>query len=132
MTTRSRRRKAQKDAERCESQSRTPMPYPDPTEAVIRRFDFEGQAFWTVEGSRIGVLMMAPEPSWPPEIHDAYMRRRDANLFGRCACGAVAEPYFRDARGMTHNRLEHEYDCPASDELFTELLEGWWRSAGQA
>lgn len=88
-------------------------------------FDFESKAvgrgfrIWSHAG--IAFVTVEQDPTWPPRIVEAYERRVEASLLGRCRCGAVAEikgvaP--RQARG----RMEHEDDCDATDERFAQLV----------
>jgi len=114
------------------SRPRSNRIYPSPIGAVIHRVDGDGHTFWTVEGSSVATLMITPKPTWPRELHDAYMRRRDAALFGHCACGALAERRSCAEHGNGCNTFEHEHDCPASDDLIQELIDRWWQSAGRA
>lgn len=129
MSTRSRRRKAAAEAQKpARTEAR---PWPTPTwreigEDEVERFDEGRYSAWLLRATGVTVVMMRLEPSWPAEIHGAYMRRRDASLIGVCACGGVVR------RSGGSGRVLHEHDCPASDELFLELLEGWWSSAGRA
>jgi len=57
-----------------------------------------------------------------PELTNALAVRWQANLIGRCRCGAIAN-VAQDADGMFHATWLHEADCPASDEALAELLE---------
>lgn len=64
------------------------------------------------------VLISVPvlRDDYPPDLKNAIDRRRRAGLTGRCDCGAV--------RHLTRKgglELQHEDDCPATDERLDEI-----------
>jgi hypothetical protein len=113
MSTRSRRRKAR-------ATTGTARP-------AVNRTDIGPMTLWSAPGTGVAVLMDAPDPAWPAELRAAYRLRRDASLFGRCACGAVSDGYAA-APGLAHLGFVHEDGCPASDDAFKALLRGRVRS----
>ena len=101
-------------------------------------------------GGRRCLTIMDKMPGWAsPELHAAWALRREANLTGRCRCGAefetVAPHQNRHARraqaaqtrktapwpprataameaGATHVLMLHGACCPASDDSIRRLL----------
>jgi hypothetical protein len=91
-----------------------------------------GDELWQLSTPLGDVLHVLPaiDDAWPPELKNAVARRRRATLSGRCACGARFRVLGQDAAGVMHAGMEHERDCPASDDHCTELLRRWRTNGG--
>jgi hypothetical protein len=67
----------------------------------------------------VGPLLCVIPPlmeDFPPAVKDAVDRRRRATLSGQCDCGGK-----RRLLKPRHLVLEHEHNCPASDDNLTKL-----------
>lgn len=73
-----------------------------------------GQEVWM--RGRVMLVIPALIDDYPDPIKDAVDRRRRASLSGRCDCGAA---WSLTRRG--HLDMEHEPECPASDEALDDL-----------
>lgn len=73
---------------------------------------------------RVGnMLVVAPrilEP-FPDELKAALLRRREAAISGRCACGVGYEFLAADAENRINALMAHESSCSASDDALAEI-----------
>ena len=92
-----------------------------------------GDELWQLSTPQGNVLHVLPaiDDAWPPELKSAVARRRRAILSGRCDCGARFRVLGGDTAGVMHAGMEHERDCPASDDHCMELLRRWRTNGGK-
>jgi hypothetical protein len=72
------------------------------------------------------VVMMLPEipDASSPDLKNALVRRREASINGRCACGAAFKSLGpATADGVLQVEMNHEDGCSASDAGIAALLE---------
>lgn len=68
---------------------------------------------------RVRTLLVVPSPNTPgltAAERLALMLRRDANIAGRCVCGATFPRVRYRHGGVLHAVMTHASDCPAADE----------------
>jgi len=63
----------------------------------------------------------------PPALREGLARRRLVATTGRCPCGAVLELPDLVPGALTVAAVEHEPDCPATDEAIAEAMAEWQR-----
>lgn len=82
---------------------------------------------------RVAYVLPVVTEELPPQLREAVVRRRLAALEGRCPCGATMtlpnraerRRAARDGRQLS-TTVEHETDCPASDDRIAALVGGNW------
>jgi len=80
---------------------------------------------------RVAYVLPVASEELPPQLREAVLRRRLAALEGRCPCGATVtlpnraerRRAARDGRQLS-TTVEHEADCPASDDRIAALVGG--------
>jgi len=73
-----------------------------------------------------GVLLTVDIPDGAsPALREGLARRRLVATTGRCPCGAVLELPDLIPGALTVAAVEHEPNCPATDEAIAEAIEGW-------
>ncbi|MFY9586741.1 MAG: hypothetical protein WAT66_04720 [Actinomycetota bacterium] len=75
------------------------------------------------ENEKILILVPSIRDGSSTELKNALATRNHATVSGRCTCGAISRFSHVDDQGIGHLVMEHENDCPASDDAIRELLE---------
>jgi hypothetical protein len=77
---------------------------------------------------RVAYVMPNIDGDYPEELKQALLTRREATITSVCRCGARMLLPSREVRREAKRRgeilrpkMEHEYDCPASDEGLLEI-----------
>jgi hypothetical protein len=86
----------------------------------------------TIDGLKALVEIVPPPDGAPPAIVDAFTRRAQANIHGRCACGGSVQLPNRAARRAAQRkhqpapaRFEHEPNCNVTDENIIAAVAAW-------
>lgn len=74
----------------------------------------------------VAVVMVIPEGA-PTAVQEGIARRRLFVMTWECPCGAKLD-YSEVQRGQVNTpRVEHEDDCPATDENLRGAIQRWMR-----
>jgi hypothetical protein len=86
----------------------------------------------TIAGMKALVEIVPPPDGAPAAIVDAFARRAQANIHGRCACGGRIEVPNRAQRRAAQRkhqparaRFEHEPNCNVTDENLVAAVKAW-------
>lgn len=83
-------------------------------EGFERSPDMGGWTLWSKD--KVAVVMPTPAPSWGPEMRRLYALRIQANFSDVCPSCSATSLIEGVAPKQSRGKMEHEYDCPLSDE----------------
>jgi len=75
-------------------------------------------------GSKTPILICIPTlvEGAAPRMLEAVGRRREANLTGRCPCGATTKVILERGKAIGLDPFAHEDDCPADNDTIDRLI----------
>jgi hypothetical protein len=82
-------------------------------------------------GMRAAVVLLPVPEDAPPELREGLARRNIVNTGGTCPCGARLTLNRAQRRAVARGgamvpvQIEHEDDCPATDEALRPEIEHW-------
>lgn len=88
---------------------------------IVERTDFSGGwTGWNAGG--IGVITETPDETWPEDIRQWYIARRDANLLMICPMCSAPAPLVMTGVPGQHGSMIHETNCVIGDDGFKEVF----------
>lgn len=81
---------------------------------------------WRRQLNRGPVVFVLPDlaEDLPPRVLEGIARRRLCAITGRCPCGAEMPAVVPFPGHVVHVAMEHEADCPATDDAIGEAMRG--------